>query len=130
MIHVGPYRPRTYWYIPSPIRHGEADRSLIIRRSSSLPACTGTRVHRQQCDAAARSPAPGRPDRADRAGPGRTGRPPSGGSMSDFAGRTAIVTGAAQGIGFAIAARLAAGGATVAVADINEAGGAEAAAKL
>jgi NAD(P)-dependent dehydrogenase (short-subunit alcohol dehydrogenase family) len=39
--------------------------------------------------------------------------------MSSFAGRTAIVTGAAQGIGFAIAARLAAGGATVAVADIQ-----------
>jgi NAD(P)-dependent dehydrogenase (short-subunit alcohol dehydrogenase family) len=50
--------------------------------------------------------------------------------MSDFAGRTAIVTGAARGIGFAIAARLAAGGATVAIADINEGGGAEAAAKL
>jgi pyridoxal 4-dehydrogenase len=48
--------------------------------------------------------------------------------VSNFAGRTAIVTGAAQGIGFAIAARLAAGGATVAVADIHEE--AAAAAKL
>jgi pyridoxal 4-dehydrogenase len=50
--------------------------------------------------------------------------------MSSFAGRTAIVTGAAQGIGFAIAARLAAGGATVAVADIQEDAAVAAAAKL
>jgi pyridoxal 4-dehydrogenase len=50
--------------------------------------------------------------------------------MSSFAGRTAIVTGAAQGIGFSIAAQLAAAGATVVVADINEAAGAAAAAKL
>jgi len=44
--------------------------------------------------------------------------------MTSFAGRTAIVTGAAQGIGAAIAARLAAGGATVAVADISAEGAA------
>jgi pyridoxal 4-dehydrogenase len=50
--------------------------------------------------------------------------------MSDFTGRTAIVTGAARGIGFAIAARLAAGGATVAIADISEGAGEQAAAKL
>ena len=39
-----------------------------------------------------------------------------------FEGKTAIVTGAAQGIGKAIAARLASEGARVVVADINEAG--------
>lgn len=39
-----------------------------------------------------------------------------------FAGKTAIVTGAAQGIGKAIAAKFAAEGARVAVADINAAG--------
>lgn len=43
-------------------------------------------------------------------------------SMNRFAGRTAIVTGAAQGIGAAIAARLAAEGAAVAVVDINGSG--------
>ncbi|HEY0815676.1 MAG TPA: 3-oxoacyl-ACP reductase family protein [Pseudonocardia sp.] len=41
--------------------------------------------------------------------------------------RIAIVTGAAQGIGRAIAERLAADGATVVVADVNEAGAKEAA---
>ena len=50
--------------------------------------------------------------------------------MTSFAGRTAIVTGAAQGIGAAIAARLAADGATVAVADINAEGATVMAAKL
>ena len=50
--------------------------------------------------------------------------------MSGLAGRTAIVTGAAQGIGAAIAARLAVEGATVVVADINADGAAEVAGKL
>ncbi len=50
--------------------------------------------------------------------------------MSSFAGRTAIVTGAAQGIGAAIAANLAAAGATVVVADINSDGAAAVADKL
>jgi pyridoxal 4-dehydrogenase len=50
--------------------------------------------------------------------------------MGSFAGRTAIVTGAAQGIGFAIAAQLADAGATVVIADINAEAAAEAAAKL
>ena len=48
--------------------------------------------------------------------------------MSDHKGKTAIVTGAAQGIGRAIAARLAEDGATVVLADIN-ADGAKAAAE-
>ena len=39
-----------------------------------------------------------------------------------LAGQTAIVTGAAEGIGAAVAARLARAGATVALADLNEAG--------
>lgn len=39
-----------------------------------------------------------------------------------LAGKTAVVTGAAQGIGRAIAARLVADGAEVTIADINEAG--------
>lgn len=50
--------------------------------------------------------------------------------MSSFSGRTAIVTGAAQGIGAAIAAQLAAAGATVVVADLNADGAAAVAGKL
>ncbi len=42
--------------------------------------------------------------------------------MNRFNGQTAIVSGAARGIGRVIAERLAAEGATVALADINEAG--------
>ena len=48
----------------------------------------------------------------------------------DLTGQTAIVTGAATGIGEAIARRLSAAGATVAVADLNVAGAMEVAASL
>ena len=50
--------------------------------------------------------------------------------MKGFAGRTAIVTGAAQGIGAAVAGQLAAEGATVVIADLNEAGAVTVATKL
>ncbi|WP_405783365.1 SDR family NAD(P)-dependent oxidoreductase [Streptomyces sp. NBC_00859] len=48
----------------------------------------------------------------------------------EFAGRTALVTGGASGIGLAVAGRLAAGGAAVVVADYNGEGAREAAAGL
>ena len=47
-----------------------------------------------------------------------------------FEGRTAIVTGAARGIGEAIAGRLTADGARVLIADIDEASAANAAAEI
>lgn len=47
-----------------------------------------------------------------------------------LAGRTALITGAARGIGYAIGARFAAEGARVALTDINEEGAAKAAATL
>ena len=50
--------------------------------------------------------------------------------MNDLFGRRAIVSGAARGIGLAIARRLVAGGARVAVADIDADGANEAAADL
>ncbi|MFI6170501.1 SDR family NAD(P)-dependent oxidoreductase [Nocardia sp. NPDC051052] len=50
--------------------------------------------------------------------------------MSRLADRVAVVTGAASGIGAATAQRLAAEGASVVIADIAEAGGAEVAAKI
>lgn len=50
--------------------------------------------------------------------------------MKRFEGRAAIVTGAAQGIGRAIAERLGQEGATLAVVDINESGAAKAAAAI
>jgi pyridoxal 4-dehydrogenase len=50
--------------------------------------------------------------------------------MGSFTGRTAIVTGAAQGIGASVARLLAARGAQVVVADLNEKGAAELAAEL
>ncbi len=43
-------------------------------------------------------------------------------AIDDFGGRVAVVTGAASGIGRGIAAHLAAAGATVVLADIDEAG--------
>jgi NAD(P)-dependent dehydrogenase (short-subunit alcohol dehydrogenase family) len=50
--------------------------------------------------------------------------------MNDLQGRRAIVSGAARGIGLAIARRLVEGGARVAVADIDASGADEAAAAL
>jgi NAD(P)-dependent dehydrogenase (short-subunit alcohol dehydrogenase family) len=50
--------------------------------------------------------------------------------MTDLEGKRAWVTGAAQGIGLAIAERLAAGGASVALTDINEEGVVTAASRL
>ena len=50
--------------------------------------------------------------------------------MQRFEGRVAVVTGAAQGIGCAIAERLAEEGATVAVVDINKAGAARTAKRI
>ena len=50
--------------------------------------------------------------------------------MGDLAGRVAVVTGAASGIGAASAAELAARGAKVVVADVNEAGAEEVAASI
>ncbi|MFF5405011.1 SDR family NAD(P)-dependent oxidoreductase [Streptomyces misionensis] len=49
---------------------------------------------------------------------------------TEFAGRRALVTGSASGIGLATARRLGAGGAAVVIADYNEEGAAKAAAEL
>ncbi|WP_299539210.1 SDR family NAD(P)-dependent oxidoreductase [uncultured Streptomyces sp.] len=49
---------------------------------------------------------------------------------SEFAGKVALVTGGASGIGLALSKRLAAGGATVVVADYNEESARKAAAEL
>jgi NAD(P)-dependent dehydrogenase (short-subunit alcohol dehydrogenase family) len=48
--------------------------------------------------------------------------PPNGSPASDFSRQVAIVTGAASGIGAAIALQLAAAGASVVVADMDVAG--------
>src|SRR6202042_3228199 len=53
-----------------------------------------------------------------------------GGCMFSLQGRTAIVTGAATGIGQAISIRLAAAGATIAVVDLNLPGAQQSAAAL
>ena len=56
--------------------------------------------------------------------------PSSTGNKLDFAGRTAIVTGGSQGIGFGVAERLLASGANVSVWAVNQDRLKQAAAKL
>jgi 3-hydroxybutyrate dehydrogenase len=51
-------------------------------------------------------------------------------TQAQFKGKIAVVTGAASGLGLAIAERLAAGGAKVVVSDINASAGKDAAARL
>ncbi|MFJ4714396.1 SDR family NAD(P)-dependent oxidoreductase [Streptomyces sp. NPDC088785] len=55
---------------------------------------------------------------------------PAATDTTEFAGRTALVTGSAPGIGLATARRLGRGGAKVVIADFNEQGAKEAAASL
>jgi 3-oxoacyl-[acyl-carrier protein] reductase len=50
--------------------------------------------------------------------------------MGTFTGRVALITGAARGIGFAVAQRFADDGASVVIADLDEASAKEAAARL
>ncbi|MEU3663878.1 SDR family NAD(P)-dependent oxidoreductase [Streptomyces sp. NPDC032940] len=56
--------------------------------------------------------------------------PAAGGHTAEFAGRAALVTGAASGIGLATARRLGTGGANVVIADHNAEGAEKAAAAL
>src|SRR6201999_3159411 len=51
-------------------------------------------------------------------------------AMNDLTGRTALVTGGASGIGAACARELAGRGATVTIADVDEAGAKELAAEI
>ncbi|MDI2132629.1 SDR family NAD(P)-dependent oxidoreductase [Yinghuangia seranimata] len=53
-----------------------------------------------------------------------------GSDYAEFEGRTALVTGAASGIGAAVALRLARGGANVVVADIDDVGAARTASRI
>ena len=73
-------------------------------------------------------------DEGHRPGERRSGRPrgtrQSGRGMTDLNGRTALVTGGASGIGAACARELAARGATVTVADVDEVGAKDLAADI
>jgi NAD(P)-dependent dehydrogenase (short-subunit alcohol dehydrogenase family) len=73
-------------------------------------------------------PVPQFPDADSTARPGPTAGAATGSGL--LAGKVAVVTGGARGIGLAVARRYAAEGATVVVADVDEAAAADAAAGL
>src|SRR5690606_31800174 len=60
-------------------------------------------------------------DRPERPRGGAARGAAGGASMQDFEGRVAVVTGAASGIGFALAERFAAEGMKVVLADVEDA---------